>query len=274
MRTFRHHITIAGLLSFLFCGCGKQPAAQSPVAPEAPVLKVAVFADGRLTVDGSASTVPALRESLRSLGEKHGVVWYYREAGQQEPPPIATEVMKAVVEARLPIRLSSRLDYSDSVGAERALPPGAVSFDGSGILLVPGAGWQPTDARSSLQMICPPVLEGQDGGMIKVYAPRDRTDVQSGVALLRSEGAAMPGVWQDSFKQEDFTSDSGIRGIHLSYECSDPKHPEHKEASKLRTHHYVFTNRVGRCVVIFYLNFADRDSDTVHQMIRKTLILE
>ena len=114
MRTFGHHLATMGLLSFLFSGCGKQPP--SPLSPDAPVLKVAVFADGRLTVDGTASTVESLRESLRSLKEKHGVVWYYREAGQQEPPPIATEVMKAVVEARLPIRLSSRPDYSDSIG--------------------------------------------------------------------------------------------------------------------------------------------------------------
>jgi hypothetical protein len=218
--------------------------------------------------------MPALQDSLRSLSEKHGAVWYYREAGLQEPPPIAVEVMKAVVDARIPIRLSSRPDYSDSIGAERALPPGAVSFDGSGIMLVPGADWQPTDARSSLQMICPPVLKGHDGSILKVYAPRDGTDAQAGVALLRSQAAAMPGLWQDSFKQEDFTSDSGIRGIHLSYDCSDPAHPEHKVASKLRIHHYVFHNKVGRCVVIFHLTPADGDSDTVHQMILKTLILE
>jgi len=84
----------------------------------------------------------------------------------------------------------------------------------------------------------------------------------------------MPGVWPDSFKQEDFTSDSGIRGIHFSYECSDPQHPERKVTSKLRMHKYLFHNKVGRCVVISYLTPADRDSDTVHQMIRKTLILE
>jgi hypothetical protein len=84
--------------------------------PDAPVVKVAVFADGRLTVDGKPSTVDGLRESLRSLSDKHGAVWYYREGGQQEPPPIAMEVMKTVAEARLPIRLSSRPDYSDSVG--------------------------------------------------------------------------------------------------------------------------------------------------------------
>src|SRR2546423_14457691 len=116
--TPRHLITIMGLLSFLLGGCSKQSAPENAPSPDAPVLKVAVFADGRLTVDGTAATIQSLQDSLRTLSEKHGVVWYYREAGQQEPPPIAMDVMKAVVEARLPIRLSSRPDYSDAIGAD------------------------------------------------------------------------------------------------------------------------------------------------------------
>jgi hypothetical protein len=118
LRTFRQLLVTMGVLSFLSGGCNKEPASQSSVNPDAPVLKVAVFADGRLDVDGKASTIPALRESLRNLSDKHGVVWYYREAGQQDPPSIAMEVMKAVVDARLPIRLSSRPDYSDAIGAD------------------------------------------------------------------------------------------------------------------------------------------------------------
>jgi|GEM_PF-1163347 hypothetical protein len=118
MRTFRHSFAIMGILSCLFSGCSKQPATQNPLSPDAPVIKVAVFADGRLTVDGAASTIQSLRESLQRLSEKHGVVWYCREAGQQEPPPIAMDVMKSVVDARLPIRLSSRPDYSDAIGAD------------------------------------------------------------------------------------------------------------------------------------------------------------
>jgi|SRR5438874_604147 len=113
--TLRHLITIMGLLSFLLGGCSKQSAPSSALSPDALVLKVAVFAAGGLTVNGTASTIQTLRESLRSLSEKHGVVWYYREAGQQEPPPIARKVMQAVIDARLPIRLSSRPDYSDSI---------------------------------------------------------------------------------------------------------------------------------------------------------------
>ena len=116
--TLRYLIRIMGLLSFLLGGCSKQSAPPSAPTPDAPVLKVAVFAHGRLTVDGLAATIQLFQASLRTLSEKHGLVWYYREAGQQEPPPIAMDVTKAVVEARLPIRHSSRPDYSDAIGAD------------------------------------------------------------------------------------------------------------------------------------------------------------
>lgn len=113
--TLRQFVTFMSFLSLLLGGCSKQPKPQAPVSPDAPVLKVAVFADGRLTVDGAASTVQDLGESLRRLSEQHGVVWYYREASKQAAPPIAMEAMKLVADFGIPIRLSSRPDYSDSV---------------------------------------------------------------------------------------------------------------------------------------------------------------
>ncbi len=36
------------------------------------------------------------------MKEQKGAVWYYREGGDQDPPSVAMEVMKAVVDARLP----------------------------------------------------------------------------------------------------------------------------------------------------------------------------
>ena len=83
---------------------------------ETPIMKVAVFADGRVTVNGAPSSIHALRESLRTLAEQHGAVWYYREAAQQEPPPIAIDVLQEIITARLTVRLSSKPDYSDSIG--------------------------------------------------------------------------------------------------------------------------------------------------------------
>ena len=97
-------------------GCGKSPAPHTPVAADAPIIKVAVFADGHITADGSPATVESLRESFKKLAEQKGIVYYYREAAQGEPPPQATEVIKAIIEARLPVRLSSRPDYSNAIG--------------------------------------------------------------------------------------------------------------------------------------------------------------
>jgi hypothetical protein len=159
-------------------------------------------------------------------------------------------------------------------GGERASSSGVVSFTDSGIALVPGADWQQTEPPIDRQVVCPPVLKGQgpfDSAVIRVYVPADGTDVQSGVALLRSKAESRPEVSQDSLKQEDFTSDSGVRGIHFSYESSDPKH---RVARKVRSHSYLFQNKQGLCVVIFYITFADKDSDSVHHMILKTLTLE
>jgi hypothetical protein len=79
------------------------------------ILKIAVMADGRITVDGSPVTIESVRISCKELSERNGVVWYYREAAHDKAPPQAAEVMKAVIENRLPIRLSSRADYSDAV---------------------------------------------------------------------------------------------------------------------------------------------------------------
>jgi hypothetical protein len=127
-------------------------------------------------------------------------------------------------------------------GGKRASLSEIVSFPDSGVALVPGADWQQTEAPSVRQV----VLKGQgpfDGSIIKVYAPTDEVDVQSGVTFLRSKAAARPEVSQDSFKQEDFVSESGVRGIHFSYESSNP---EHRAARKVRAHNYIFQNKNGR----------------------------
>lgn len=89
-----------------------------PVDPNAPVLKIAVMLDGRLTVDGSPATMDSVRASLKRLAELKGVVWYYREAGQTAAPPESIAVIQSIIENRLPIRLSSRADYSDAIGPD------------------------------------------------------------------------------------------------------------------------------------------------------------
>jgi hypothetical protein len=116
---WRHLLsTVLTVVAVLGCYQTAPDASSQPVEATGPILKVAVFADGRLTVDEKPSTVDELRDSLARIREQGGAVWYYREAGQDEPPPIVLEVMGALLDAKLPIRLSGKPDYSDTIGPD------------------------------------------------------------------------------------------------------------------------------------------------------------
>ncbi len=113
--TKKYLLTCLGISLLLLGGCGKKPASQGQVAP---IIKVAVFADGHITADGSPATVESLQESFKKLAGQKGSVWIYREAGRAGPSRQATQVMLAVNAAGVPFRLSSRPDYSDSLGPD------------------------------------------------------------------------------------------------------------------------------------------------------------
>jgi hypothetical protein len=160
------------------------------------------------------------------------------------------------------------LALAAAAGCKRALPAGAVSFDGPGIVLVPGADWQQMDAGR------PSVLRGHgqfEGGTIDIHWTAVPSGAESEVKAIRSKVAAEPEVLQDSIQQEAFVSDSRVRGIHLSYELSVVYQGA---ARKFRQDGYFFQNAKRHCVGIGCLTPADRDCQAVHQMILKTLSLQ
>jgi biopolymer transport protein ExbD len=85
-------------------------------SPQRPVLKISVLSSGRVLLDGNKATVAKVRKALAKVSSERGTVWYYREKG--EPPSQAIEIVKLVVENRLPISLSSRPDFSDYIDDE------------------------------------------------------------------------------------------------------------------------------------------------------------
>jgi hypothetical protein len=91
-----------------------------------PTLKIVVMADGRITIDGSPATIDSVRVSLKRLAEKKGVVLYYREGGEGKAKalPELTEIIQAVGENLLPIRPSTRPDFSDVIGPDGSLKKG------------------------------------------------------------------------------------------------------------------------------------------------------
>ena len=93
-------------------------AAESPRppmgSPEA-ILKIQVFKTGKVKADGAEIILADLAKKLDNLKEKRGVVRYYREAASEEPPPQATEIVKMIIERKLPISMSSKPDFSDYI---------------------------------------------------------------------------------------------------------------------------------------------------------------
>lgn len=122
MSHLRPLILIGAIISL---GC-EQREPDPPAAPPAqtapatmgampPKVEVKVQANGNLFVDGQPATLDAVDKRFVELAKAQGVVWYYREAGHAEPPPVANKVIELVVKHRLPISMSSKPDFSDII---------------------------------------------------------------------------------------------------------------------------------------------------------------
>jgi hypothetical protein len=83
----------------------------------APIAKISVFATGEVLLNGTPTTLQALDAALTQLDQSGGVVWYYRQAAESDPPSQAMEVIKLVVKHRLPISMSTKPHFSDTVDA-------------------------------------------------------------------------------------------------------------------------------------------------------------
>lgn len=81
--------------------------------PEGPVAKVRVYADGVVTLDGHSISMDDLRSELAKHKTRKGVVWLYKQNNKRgEPHPKALEAQQIIVEARCPISLSDKEDFS------------------------------------------------------------------------------------------------------------------------------------------------------------------
>jgi hypothetical protein len=146
---------------------------------------------------------------------------------------------------------------------------GDVIFARAGILLTVGEGWQRIDLDPGVP-VCPPTLVS-DAGMVRAMIfDANRPDPETAATKLRAAFEANSDAIKDSFRQEDFTTETGLQGVHLSYTARSQKDGASVET---RSHNYVVKNREGRCVAISYTVPARAESDAVHQMVRKTLKL-
>ena len=110
MATRLRIFALTGILAFF-----TSANAAAPISEVAPIAKVSVLTTGKILLNGVPTTLQALDAAFAKLGQSRGVVWYYRQAAEAEPPSQAMEIIELVVKYRLPIRMSTKPDFSDAV---------------------------------------------------------------------------------------------------------------------------------------------------------------
>ncbi len=79
------------------------------------VLKISVLSSNKVLLNGVEIGLNDLEREFASAKSNSGVVWYYRENPENEPPPVGSKIIKMVIDNRLPISLSTKPDFSDTV---------------------------------------------------------------------------------------------------------------------------------------------------------------
>jgi hypothetical protein len=87
------------------------------------ILKVQALRSGQITVDGKPSTLLDLKSRLAKIKSQNGVVYYYRDDPKRDPTPEQWAAFVAVADARVPVKMVTKADFSDTSGPKGA-PPG------------------------------------------------------------------------------------------------------------------------------------------------------
>lgn len=99
-------------------GTGAATQQAVPPAPDGPVVKIWLSEDGSIEMDGEPADLDAVGDRFAELQKQQGIVYYGRDAPDQEPHENAMRVIELIVEYSLPVQLSSKRDFSDRVGPD------------------------------------------------------------------------------------------------------------------------------------------------------------
>lgn len=83
-----------------------------------PVVRVKVSQAGEIDLDGTIVTRGQLRYALARVKTAGGGVMYYRERWPEPPSAEAIQVFQLIKDADLPVRMSSKPNFSDYIGPD------------------------------------------------------------------------------------------------------------------------------------------------------------
>ena len=92
-----------------------KPNGYSSVGSRGAICNPLITISGEITADGHPVALDPLATKLTELKQAGGDVWYHRENPEVELHANAMKVVDLVVQNKLPIRLSSKPDFSEVV---------------------------------------------------------------------------------------------------------------------------------------------------------------
>ena len=151
----------------------------------------------------------------------------------------------------------------------RLIHPTRVTFSPANMSIDPGKGWKEVQVPAVLP-VCSPSLISKSGMINALLLDEDITDIKAASAKLQANLVAAGKAAADGFKQEEFTTASGLAGVHFSYTGKSSK----SSTTEVRSHHFVTHNMHSRCVSISYITSPELESADLIAAIAKTLRVE
>jgi hypothetical protein len=150
----------------------------------------------------------------------------------------------------------------------RVISPTRVTFSPANMSIDPGKGWKAVQIPASLP-VCSPRLVSKFGMINAPLLDEDITEVKAAAEKLQANLVAAGKAPSDGFQQEDFTTASGLAGVHFSYTGKSST-----SGAPVNSHHFITHNMRGRCVSISYITSPQVESAATLVAIRKTLRVE
>jgi hypothetical protein len=147
--------------------------------------------------------------------------------------------------------------------------PSRVTFSPANMSIDPGKGWKVVKIRA-MPPVCTPRLLSKFGMINAMVLDEDFTEAKAAAEKLQANLVASGAAPANEFNQQEFTTATGLAGVHFSYTSKSTK----SDTAGVVSHHFITRNMLGRCVSISFITSTDVESAAVLESIRKTLRVE
>ena len=169
---------------------------------------------------------------------------------------------------RLKVRLAIACIGLVILGIVRIIHPTRVTFSPANMSIDAGKDWKEVKVPAT-SVTCSPRLVSKSGMIGALLLDEDLTEVKAAAEKLEANLVAAGKVPADGFKQDEFTTASGLAGVHFSYTGKSSS-----SDTDVRGHHFITRNMRGRCVSISYITSPEQESNEVIAAITRTLRVE